>query len=196
MPKPNEKLAWISLGHPRPMSSTSRDGLACPSPIEQAIHALRPTDWYRLRRAGQILAWKVAGMDGEALLFDALERTLDGRRRWNREAVDFVGHLIGIMRSVASHEAERTGLDTVALTSSLELIGQGDPEKTLSAQDQIRRLRAHFGEQDDTLALEVLDAMELGCDGPTIRAQLGLDQTRLEAVTRRIRRAAARVLPA
>ncbi len=173
----------------------SRDGPKCPSPIEQAIHALRPTDWYRLRRAGQILAWKVAGMDGEALLFDALERTLDGRRRWNRDGVDFVGHLIGVMRSVASHEAERAGLHTVALTSSVELIGQADPEGALSAQDQIRRLRAWFDTQQDALALQVLDAMELGCDGPTIRAQLGLDQTRLEAVTRRIRRAAARLLP-
>ena len=135
-------------------------------------------------------------MDGEALLFDALERTLDGRRRWNHEAVDFVGHLIGVMRSVASHEAERSGIDTVALTSSIELIGPADLENTLSAEEQIRRLRAYFGEQEDTLALEVLDAMELGCDGPAIRAQLGLDQTRLESVTRRIRRAAARVLHA
>lgn len=134
-------------------------------------------------------------MDGEALLFDALERTLDGRRRWNREAVDFVGHLIGVMRSVASHEAERQGLDTVALTSSIELIGEADPENALSAEEQIRRLRTYFGEQDDVVALQVLDAMELGCDGPTIRAQLGLDQTRLESVIRRIRRAAARVLP-
>lgn len=173
----------------------SRDGPDFPSPIEQAIHALRPTDWYRLRRAGQILSWKVAGMDGEALLFDALERTLDGRRRWNREAVDFVGHLIGVMRSVASHEADRAGLDTVALTSSVELIGHADLESTLSAQDQIRRLRTWFDEQNDELALQVLDAMELGCDGPTIRAQLGLDQTRLESVIRRIRRAAARLLP-
>lgn len=132
-------------------------------------------------------------MDGEALLFDALERTLDGRRRWNRESVDFVGHLIGVMRSVASHEAERRGLDMVALTSSIELIGDADPENALSAEEQIQRLRTHFGEQDDVVALQVLDAMELGCDGPTIRAQLGLDQTGLETVIRRIRRAAARV---
>jgi hypothetical protein len=167
-----------------------------PSSIEQAIRELRPTDWYRLRRAGQILAWKVPCKDAEALLFDALERTLDGRRRWNHEAVDFVGHLIGVMRSVASHEAERRGIDVVALTSSVELISAGNPENALSAEEQIRRLRSHFGEQDDAVALQVLDAMELGCDGPTIRQQLGLDQTQLETVVRRVRRAATRMLPA
>jgi hypothetical protein len=135
-------------------------------------------------------------MEGEALLFDALERTLDGRRRWNHAAVDFVGHLIGVMRSTASHEAERRGLDVVALTSSMELIGLADPENALSADEQIHRLRAHFGEQDDALALQVLDAMGLGCDGPAIREQLGLDQTQLETVIRRVRRAAVRVIPA
>jgi hypothetical protein len=172
------------------------DGPSCPTSIEHAIRKLRPTDWYRLRRAGQILAWKAPWMDAEALLFDALERTLDGRRRWNEEAVDFVGHLIGVMRSVASHEAARRGLDVVALTSSMELIGPADPENAMSAEQQIHRLRSHFGEQDDAVALQVLDAMELGCDGPAIRQQLGLGQTELETVVRRVRRAAARVIPA
>jgi hypothetical protein len=174
----------------------TQDVTPCASLIEQTIRELRPTEWYRLRRAAQILAWKVMGMDGEALLFEALERTLDRRRRWNHTAVDFVGHLIGVMRSVASHEATRQGLDLVAMTSSMDLIGSTDPENALSAVEQIHRLRTHFGEQDDSLALEVLDAMELGCDGPTIQAQLGLDQTRLESVVRRIRRAAVRVISA
>jgi hypothetical protein len=167
-----------------------------PSSIEQAVRELRPTDWYRLRRAGQILAWKVPWKDAEALLFDALERTLDGRRRWKHEAVDFVGHLIGVMRSVASHEAQRRGINVVALTSSMELIAPANPENALSAEQQIHRLRSHFGEQDDAVALQVLDAMELGCDGPAIREQLGLDQTQLETVIRRVRRAATRVIPA
>jgi hypothetical protein len=193
MSEATTEAAWGSIGlppMPRPRETP------CPSSIEQAIRELRPTDWYRLRRVGQILAWKVPWMDGEALLFDALERTLDGRRRWNVAAVDFVGHLIGVMRSVASHEAERRGLDLVALTSSIELIGLGDPENALSAEQQIHRLRVHFGEQDDALALQVLDAMELGCDGATIRVQLGLDETQLETVVRRVRRTAARVFPA
>jgi hypothetical protein len=184
--------AWESIG-PGPMPRPPET--SCPPSIEQAIRELRPTDWYRLRRVGQILAWKVPWKDGEALLFDALERTLDGRRRWNFAAVDFVGHLIGVMRSVASHEAERRGLDLVALTSSIELIGLGDPENALSAEEQIQRLRTHFGEQDDALALQVLDAMELGCDGAAIRDQLALDQTQLETVVRRVRRAALRVIP-
>jgi hypothetical protein len=152
------------------------------------------SDWYRLRQAGRILAWKVPTMDGEALLFDALERTLDGRRRWNQDAVDFVGHLIGVMRSIAYHESKRRGLD-VGLTSSMDLISPDNPEQAMVAEELIRLLRTHFGERDDSLALMVLDAMEIGCDGPTIRAQLDLSQTQLETVVRRVRRVALRVLP-
>jgi hypothetical protein len=180
--------------------SEARAESACrvtgPCAIEQAIRELRPTDWYRLRRAGQILAWKVSSMDGEALMFEALERTLDGRRRWNRDAVDFVGHLIGVMRSVASHEGGRQALDIVALTSNMVLIAPADQENALSAEQQINRLRTHFAEHDDTLALQVLDALEIGYEGSAIRKQLGLDQTRLESVVRRIRRVATRVLAA
>lgn len=171
------------------------DHSSCASIVETAIRELSDADWYRLRQAARILAWKVPATDGEALLFEALERTLDGRRRWNRPMVEFVGHLIGVMRSVSTHEAARRGLDTVALTSSMDLIGTGNPEDALSAEQQICRLRAHFHERGDERALQVLDAMQLGCDGSAIRAQLDLDTTQLETIVRRIRRAATRVLP-
>jgi hypothetical protein len=173
----------------------SQDVPCGPLIIESAIEKLGDADWYRLRQVGRILAWKVPSMDGEELLFEALERTLDERRRWNPAAVEFVGHLIGVMRSIASHEALRRGLDTVGLTSSMDLVAPGNFESSLSAEQQIRRLRSYFGEQDDNEALQVLDAMELGCDGATIRAQLDLTQTQLETIVRRIRRSALRVLP-
>ena len=148
-----------------------------------------------MRRAAQILSLKVPGIDGEGLLFEALERTLSGRRRWNPAAVDFVGQLIGVMRSIASHAAKRRGFNTVALTSSVELIGAEDLEAEVSAQEQIRQLRAHFGEREDLEALQVLDAMELGCNGSMIRMQQSLSQSKLETIVRRIRRVAERVIP-
>jgi hypothetical protein len=163
--------------------------------IETAIEKLADADWYRLRRVAQILAWKVPSMEGEELLFEALERTLDERRQWNRGAVDFVGHLIGVMRSIASHEVARRGLAPVRLTSSMDLIGAGNPEDSLAAEQQIHRLREYFSEQRDVEALQVLDAMEIGCDGPTIRSELDLTQSQLETIVRRIRRSAIRMLP-
>jgi hypothetical protein len=173
---------------------TRLDSPTCADAIESAIRAMSNADWYRLRQAARILAWKVPSLDGETLLFDALERTLSGRRRWNHGAVNFVGHLIGVMRSVAYHEGKRRGR-TVGLTSSMDLIAPDDPENALAAEEKIRRLRGHFGERGDDRALLVLDAMELGCDGPMIRAQIGLNQTELETVVRRIRRVALRILP-
>ena len=170
------------------------DDPSCRLQIEQAIHALSDVEWYRLRRAGQVLALKVPVFDGEALLLEALERSLSGRRRWNPEAVDFVGHLIGVMRSLASHAAARTGA-TVPLTSSVELIGTSDPEAAMSAEEQIRLLRAYFTERQDSETLQVLDAMELGCDSSMIRMQWSISQTKLDTIVRRIRRVAEQILP-
>ncbi|MEZ4448024.1 MAG: hypothetical protein R3B09_01010 [Nannocystaceae bacterium] len=133
--------------------------------------------------------------DGEGLLMEALERTLDGRRQWRQEACDFVTHLIGVMRSIASHEAARRGLDTVAMTSSLDLIAEGDLEQQVDAEGRLRQLREYFGRRNDQSALGVLDAMELGCDGPAIRAALSMSQTELETIVRRIRRVAVRLIP-
>lgn len=178
-----------------PVKTLQPPDLPCGADIETAIEQLSDTDWYRLRQVARILAWKVPSMDGEELLFESLERTLDDRRHWNRDAVEFVGHLIGVMRSIASHEASRRGIDTVGLTSSMDLVTPDNFENSLSAEQQIHKLRTYFGEQQDGEALQVLDAMELGCDGPAIRSQLGLTQTQLETIVRRIRRSALRVLP-
>jgi hypothetical protein len=176
------------------VSTSTTDPHACKAEIERAIEDLTDAQWYRLRQAGRILVLKVASLDAETLVFDALERTLSGRRRWKPSSVDFVGHLVGAMRSIASAEVKRRGFSAVALTSSVDLIGLEDPERTVSAKQQIRLLRSHFGQRDDKEALQVLDAMELGCDGPAIRSQLALDQSKLETIIRRIRRAAGRVL--
>lgn len=170
-------------------------GPSCTEPVEAAIRALSPTDWYRLRQASRILAWKVPKTDGEGLLMEALERTLDGRRHWRPDACDFVTHLIGAMRSIASHEAARRGLDVVPMTSSLDLIADGDLERQADAEDRLRVLRGHFSARDDQAALGVLDAMELGCDGPAIRDALSMSQTELETIVRRIRRVATRLIP-
>lgn len=176
----------------------SREPHPCTDPIEAieaAIRSLSDVDWHRLRQASRILAAKAPGLEAESLLFGALERTLDGRRTWSPGKVDFVGYVIGIMRSLASHELTRRGINTVCLTSSVQLLGRGDPEGAVSAKQQIQSLRDYFCNRQDALALAVLDGMELGCDGSTLRAQLGLGQRDLETVVRRIRRAAVKVLP-
>lgn len=183
----------MSAAMPTPPETPDRR--SCAEIIEAAIHELMPTDWYRLRQAARILAWKVPSTDGEGLLMEALERTLDGRRHWRSEACDFVTHLIGAMRSIASHEAARRGLDTVSMTSSIDLIADGDLERQVDAEARLRQLRDHFGRRGDHSALGVLDAMELGCDGPAIRAALSMSQTELETIVRRIRRVALRLIP-
>jgi len=81
--------------------------------VDRAIEALTHADLFRLK---QFAAWKVSGLGRgncgrtwEDLLEEAILATLAGAanngngRRWSRNGTDFVGHLIGAMRSIASH---------------------------------------------------------------------------------------------
>jgi endoribonuclease L-PSP len=83
------------------------DSAATPAEITAAMEALSTPALLRLRNYArlrvQILGRKAAGRTDTELLADAMNATLEGKRRWNKRKVDFVGHLIGAMRSISSH---------------------------------------------------------------------------------------------
>ncbi len=160
---------------------------------EQAVRALSDADWYRLRQASRFLAWRAHDLDADALLAEAVVRTLDGRRVWRRDAVDFTGHLIGVMRSVAYHDRVAIGMTKVGTPSRLPQLRDVDPDDRLGAQQQIARVLSYFQERGDDEALRVLGAMKHGARGAEIRARLELSRRELETIMRRIRRGAHRV---
>jgi CheY-like chemotaxis protein len=175
--------------------------------VERAIEALTPSDLLRLQRSAdyrvQSLGRAARGRTGEDLLSEAQLRTLMGAgatregRHWNKQ-VDFVWHLTGAMRSIAScwkrqfkdvepcliselpmHDAEgreHSPLDNVASEDAAA-------DQLLIEKDEEGRVLAMF--KDDPEATHVLQGWLDGLTKDEIMSKHGLKK-QYEAVVRRI----------
>jgi CheY-like chemotaxis protein len=73
--------------------------------IDRAIDILTPTELRKLqkwadkqvRRLGRASCWR----DGKDLFNDAVLSTLNGRKKWNRSAVDFAGHMWFAIKNIS-----------------------------------------------------------------------------------------------
>ena len=139
------------------------------------------------------------------LIQEALFRTLQCRRRWRPTKIDFLGHVIGAMRSIASAATKSAARSTVQ-ADSLEVISDdGDAwevvpaEPTPSVEDTLidNEQRALADAQLDAFHLELAkDAKALAVyehlcrDMPKreIRVALGMTATEFWTVDRRLSR--------
>jgi DNA-directed RNA polymerase specialized sigma24 family protein len=128
----------------------------------------------------------------EDLLQDAIAKTLDGRRRWNRR-VTMIKHLDRVMESDAGHEAERR----VARAPEKEvdrIVAPSASEARLVALGEIQEVLSLFA--DDRPALELLRAKGNGLSASEVQRTLGIGASDYETITRRIRRRFARRMAA
>lgn len=106
--------------------------------VEQAIRALSPGDFKKLRAAAYALVrgfgLETAGRDHEDLYSEALARTLEGSRGWRR-GVDFLYHLTQAMRSIAWTWREYEDRRKQAGLVASPLRQAGHPEDEGDAQD-------------------------------------------------------------
>jgi DNA-directed RNA polymerase specialized sigma24 family protein len=182
--------------------------------VREAIGSLTDAE---LTRLGRYAWWRVQaigkgarGNKHEDLLQEAIVRTLDGRRTWNRSAVDFIGHLIGVIRSIASEwaeslEAERHEeplLETELVrnpdgtdVNPFQSVVSPAPgfEKTFEAQDSVSFIREFF--RDDPEVLEIMEGLAAELKGPEICEILGISRTAYETVMRRLRRSLPKIFP-
>lgn len=170
------------------------NGSASQAEILAALEALEPPDLLRLRSYARYrvrgLGWCARGRSHEDLLSEAFTATLAGTRRWNKSAVDFVGHLCGVMRSVSSHWAETKEARALepadgAFVDHVEASAP-DAERELAARQEVERIVRHF--EEDPLVLAIIDGFRKGLKGPEVQANLGIDQTEFETAVRRLRR--------
>ncbi len=183
---------------------TAAEFEAALSAIYQNSAQLLKLQRYASSRIGAI-GRAAEGRTAEDLLSEAVTLTLEGQRTWS-SAVDIVGHLIGVMKSVSSHWAEQVNTrDAVTLVESdvshttqdgrvFNAVTQHpcdrpSVERTLVARAQVEEIRQAF--VDDTLVTKILDQMAAGVtDGPSIKAALNLSQTQYETAMKRLRRTA------
>lgn len=180
--------------------------------ITSAIESLfgNPPQLIKLRDYARFLIKGIGqaaeGHEADDLLSEAVTRTLEGKRVWNRGAVDIVGHLNGVMESVASHWAESVSARRVPTyrASQIARVNQDGgeinefeqhpsdsprPDRALEAEQEVRCLEAAFS--DDEGVTELLDAMKAEfTSGPEIQTVLGISPTEYETRMKRLRRKA------
>lgn len=186
---------------------------ASTSEIDAAIRALSEADAGRLKRFTRWRLVKIgraaAGNDWEDLLQEAIARTFAGKRTWNIGAVTFVGHLMGVVRSLCSELAEelsREKNEEPMFESELSGVS-GDPElnpfrmaaspmpgpeRIVEARDAVTAIKDTFC--DDHILQEVISGLDAGLSGPEIKEVLGISQKTLETVMRRLRRWSPKIL--
>lgn len=192
------------------MASSKKAEYASREDVEQAVESLSSADERRLARYARYkvrgLGRKALGRDHEDLLREAIKSTWIGAeegeegRRWRKNTIPFVQHLLGAMRSIASHWKQGVDDDEAQLDSELavetlegdllspventasEVPGQ---ERTLIAKEALNAVYQMFYDDDD--AALVIEGIKEGWSGPEIVEQLGLSQKRYEAAIKRIR---------
>lgn len=179
--------------------------------IEGAISALTKE---QLRQLRAFAHWRIEwlgrarlGRSEEDLLQDALNSLCIGAnsatkgRRWNKDAVDFFGFLIGAIRSISSHWREQFDKDEAWLEADvIHKSPDGEEQNPLldatSPTNDGRRVTEakHHVEHIEKivsmrpLAALIIEGMKDRMTGPEIKEALSLSQNEYETEMRWIRR--------
>lgn len=181
--------------------------------ISEAVERLLPDEWLKLNAYGKnrarFMALYGGAYDGPDLVKDAIIALLEERRTWNPKKVNFVGVLLGAMKSIASNYKEKSLASGYSLPDSQVATEEEDgeavsvieqhPDSRLSPERQMlvkerqeatTTLVADIYEffQGDAEAQLVMDGWRDGLSGTAIMETLEIDRTKYETIVRRIRR--------
>jgi hypothetical protein len=166
--------------------------------VYQEIRGLTKDDYLKFFGMACAVVWGRPEQDPGDLVQEALLRTMDGRRAWMKK-IPFVVHVLGVIRSLTSHDAEKAAASTVSLDSGSggdskegklsETIAapQDDPDEDLElAREKLLRLKSYF--KDDEEVLLIIEDWLVGMKRAEILEDLGLSPTDYDAAVKRIRR--------
>ena len=181
----------------RPMPEPEDQGVASQTEARVAIEGLTSADFVKLMlNARSFARARIRGsvVEAEDLLQEAIAKTLDGRRNWNRR-VSILKHLDRVMESDAGHMAERRETRNalpIAERADVPAARSDDPNVRVVARQDLDNLHGLFA--GDREALEVLNLKGEGHSASEIRQALGMSSTQYDTVTKRIRRRVAKHL--
>lgn len=156
---------------------------------------------------------RLAHISPRDLIQEALLRTLEARRKWRPANIDFLGHVIGAMRSIASAATKSAAKRTVQ-AEPLEVISDDGetwevvpPEPAPSVEDALiageeraideARLDALRQElAKDSEAMAVYERLREGMPKRDIHVALGLSDKQFWTVDRRLSRLIDRLFKA
>jgi DNA-directed RNA polymerase specialized sigma24 family protein len=174
------------ISEERPKVTVSNDNVRH---CYDALEKLSEEEEHTLLSYAHFKALSIRGMvyplDARDLLHEAIARTLDGRRKWDPERIDFVTHLIGCMRSIASELLTRKRREVEALEEYerrewRNLFDSYWPEQILR-ETRIRLL-------DNEIAVQVFDRLLEGYKRAEICQTLNMRIDVYDAARKRITR--------
>lgn len=174
--------------------------------IAQEIEKLTKAEWAKLysfaRNRARAMALRGSAFTERDLVQAAIVALLKERRHWNPKKVDFVGVLIGAMRSIASNYRTTTKDGCFAIPESQLAAPAGDeepnslakvypdsrlnPEQAAIISNTLSEVYELF--EDDPESLVIMDGWRDGMSGSEIIDVLEIDRKAYETITRRIRR--------
>jgi DNA-directed RNA polymerase specialized sigma24 family protein len=177
------------------------DSFATPDEVRIALKGLKAADMLRLRRFAQLRSFALPDTDWEDLLHDAVDRAIDGSRRWPRD-IPFVVFMRESIRSVASNYWRRRATSATVSESDMSVHGQRatlddlanenpDPEREVAARDQLAIIFDHFAA--DSEATSILEGLARGDEPADIQRSAGLTEVKYASAQRRIRRKLGRI---
>lgn len=188
----------------RSMKACKEDAIATVDEVAQALAALTSSEIARLNLLAKIRARYAPGLDWRDLLHDAIDKALDGTRKWPRD-IPILAFLREAMRSLASEHRRKwsqgplmteadlpTNSDGVTLFVSAPSDEPG-ADREVEARELVDRIRLLFS--GDMAVLAILDGMYLGLEPVEIQDRAGLTATHYASAQRRIRRGLARAFP-
>lgn len=181
--------------------------------ISEAVEKLLPEEWVKLNAYGKSRARFMAlyggAYDGPDLVKEAIIALLEERRTWNPKKVNFVGVLMGAMKSIASNYKEKSLASGYSLPESQVATEEEDgeavsvveqhpdsrlsPERQVLVKERLETTTALVADiyeffQNDAEAQLVMDGWRDGMSGTAIMETLEIDRTKYETIVRRIRR--------
>src|SRR5262249_8131224 len=151
---PNMSIMWVARSSRR----VPKDRTASVDEVRAAIESLSDADnlrlesfaMYRIRGLGR----RSGGRTHRDLFQEAVHAALDGTRSWDRSKVDFVGFLLGAMRSISDNWNKRFKDCEPVLESELVRDGADGPAPSVLE----RVASAEPTPEDKLLATESADA--------------------------------------
>lgn len=177
--------------------------------VEAAIDAMSDHDWLRLGRSASYLAVGLDVWEGDALLNEALMRTLAATRKWPK-GVKFTTFVYGVMRSIADEVLEKREVrpevpasaaspaieeqdgDVIERTASSRLRPDVEVAHKLEAAELTRRIENKFADNDAATA--VIMGLLDGMSKTETMHMFGLSSTQYDSARRAIRRARLDIL--
>lgn len=181
---------------------TASAEIASEDEVREHLLELDDDALYRLEVAAARYRRALPKHDVEELVNEALQRALDGRRKWRRD-VAFMAFMLETMRSIASEWLKRNLRDVpdsqIGVSSGEDDEGEsflerqstaeGDPEAAARFRDVADRLERVFGSGDDEVMGVVLGRIE-GLSPAETQKEFNMTPKAYAAAQKRLRRAA------